>query len=141
MQERVDASLVARRSPAILAAIFAAVALLLAAVGTYGVLSYAVAQRRREIGVRMAIGAQPAQIHGQFLASGLKLTLAGTALGILGAWVTGHAMQAVLFGVPALHWGTVAATVAVMGSVAVVACLLPARRAAKVDPMVALREE
>jgi ABC-type antimicrobial peptide transport system permease subunit len=89
----------------------------------------------------MAIGAQPAQIHGQFLASGLKLTLAGTALGILGAWVTGHAMQAVLFGVPALHWGTVAATVAVMGSVAVVACLLPARRAAKVDPMVALREE
>jgi predicted permease len=141
MQERIDASLVARRSPAILAGIFAAVALLLAAVGTYGVLSYAVAQRRREIGVRMAIGAQPAQIQGQFLASGLGLTLAGTALGILGAWATGHAMQAVLFGVPALHWGTIVATVAVLGSVAVVACVLPARRAARVDPMVALREE
>jgi len=141
MQERIDLSLVARRSPAILAGIFAAVALLLAAVGTYGVLSYAVAQRRREIGVRMAVGAQPAQIRGQFLFSGLRLTVAGTVLGILGAWATGHAMQAVLFGVPALHWGAIAATVAILGSVAVVACVLPARRAARVDPMVALREE
>jgi predicted permease len=141
MQSRIDDSLVARRAPAMLAAIFAAVALLLAGIGTYGVLSYAVAQRRREIGVRMAIGAQAAQIRNQFLKAGLRLAVAGTLLGIAGAWIAGHAMQAILFGVPSIHPATLAAAIVVIGSVAVLACLVPASRASRVNPIDALREE
>jgi predicted permease len=139
METRVAESLVARRSPALLAGIFAAVALLLAAIGTYGVLSYAVAQRTREIGIRMALGAQRSQIGSQFLSIGLRLLAAGTILGLLGAWLTGRAMQSVLFGVPALPVAALLGAGAVMAAVSLIACLIPARRAAKVDPMVALR--
>jgi predicted permease len=134
-------SLIARRSPALLAGIFAGVALLLAAIGTYGVLSYAVAQRTREIGIRMALGAQRGQIGSQFLSLGLRLLLAGTILGLLGAWLAGRAMQSVLFGVPPLHLATLLGTAILLGAVSLIACLIPARRATKVDPMVALRAE
>ena len=134
-------SLVARRSPALLAGIFAGVALLLAAIGTYGVLSYAVAQRTREIGIRMALGAQRGQIGSQFLSLGLRLLAAGTILGLLGAWMAGRAMQSVLFDVPTLHIATLSGTALVMGVVSLVACLIPTHRATKVDPMVALRAE
>lgn len=141
MEARIADSLVLRRSPALLTGIFAGVALLLAAIGTYGVLSYAVAQRRREIGVRMALGAQPAQIRGHFLSLGLRLFVAGMILGVGGAWMAGRAMQAVLFNVPTVHLATIAGTAAVMGLVSLIACWLPARRASKVDPLVALRSE
>ncbi len=141
MDSRIAESLVARRSPALLAGIFAGVALLLAAIGTYGVLSYAVAQRRREIGVRMALGAQTHQIEMQFLSLGLRLLAAGTILGLIGAFFAGKAMQGILFDVAPLHFATLAATAAIMAAVSLVACFLPARRAAKVDPMVALRAE
>jgi len=141
MGARIDDSLIARRSPALLAAIFAAVALLLAAIGTYGVLSYAVAQRRREIGIRMALGAQTKQIGAQFLSLGLRLLAAGVFLGLIGAWVAGRAMQSVLFGVPTLHIAALFVTALVMGVVSLVACLIPARRATKVDPMIVLRAE
>ncbi len=141
MDTRIAESLIARRSPALLAGIFAGVALLLAAIGTYGVLSYAVAQRTREIGIRMALGAQRGQIGSQFLSLGLRLLAAGTVLGLLGAWVAGRAMQSVLFGVPALHLATLFGTALLLGAVSLIACLIPARRAAKVDPMVALRAE
>jgi len=141
MDARIADSLIARRSPALLAGIFAGVALLLAAIGTYGVLSYAVAQRRREIGIRMALGAQTRQIGAQFLSLGLRLLAAGTILGLLGAWMAGRAMQSVLFGVPTLPFAALFATALVMGIVSLVACLIPARRATKVDPMVALRAE
>jgi predicted permease len=141
MDTRIADSLIARRSPALLAAIFAGVALLLAAIGTYGVLSYAVAQRRREIGIRIALGAQTKQIRAQFLSLGLQLLLAGTFLGLLGAWVTGRAMQSVLFGVPPLHLTALLATALLMSAVSLVACLIPARRAARVDPMIALRAD
>ena len=87
MDTRIAESLIARRSPALLAGIFAGVALLLAAIGTYGVLSYAVAQRTREIGIRMALGAQRGQIGTQFLSLGLRLLVAGTILGLIGAWL------------------------------------------------------
>ena len=137
METRIEESLIARRSPALLAGIFAGVALLLAAIGTYGVLSYAVAQRTREIGIRMALGAQRGQIGSQFLSLGLRLLAAGTILGLLGAWVAGRAMQSVLFGVPTLHIATLFGTALVMAAVSLVACLIPARRATKVDPMVA----
>ena len=141
MEMRVDDSLIARRSPAMLTGIFAGVALLLAAIGTYGVLSYAVAQRRREIGIRMALGAQRKQIGAQFLSLGLRLLAAGTALGLIGAWTAGRAMQTVLFDVPALPVATLFGTALIMSVVSLVACLIPARRATKVDPMVALRAE
>ena len=141
MEARIDESLIARRSPALLAGIFAGVALLLAAIGTYGVLSYAVAQRRREIGIRMALGAQRRQIGTQFLSLGLRLLAAGTILGLIGAWLAGRAMQSVLFDVPTLPIATLLGTALVLGSVSLIACLIPARRATKVDPMVALRAE
>ena len=141
METRIAESLIARRSPALLAGIFAGVALLLAAIGTYGVLSYAVAQRRREIGIRMALGARREQIGTQFLSLGLRLLAAGTLLGLLGACLAGRAMQSVLFGVPALHLATFLGTALVMTVVSLLASFIPARRAASLDPMVALRAE
>ncbi len=141
METRIDESLVARRSPALLAGIFAGVALLLAAIGTYGVLSYAVAQRRREIGIRMALGAQKGQIGAQFLSLGGRLLAAGSVLGLLGAWLAGRAMQSVLFDVPALPIATLLGTALVMATVSLTACLIPARRATQVNPMEALRNE
>ncbi|HMH60189.1 MAG TPA: ADOP family duplicated permease, partial [Bradyrhizobium sp.] len=141
METHIADSLIARRSPALLAGIFAGVALLLAAIGTYGVLSYAVAQRNREIGIRMAVGAQRHQIAAQFLSLGLRLLIGGTALGFIGAWWAGRAMQSVLFGVPALPLAALGGTALVMTAVSLIACLIPARRASRVDPMVALRTE
>jgi predicted permease len=141
MQARIDESLIPRRSPTLLAGIFAAVALLLAAIGTYGVLAYAVAQRRREIGVRMALGALRAQIRGQFLRVGARLLIAGLALGSFGAWGVVQAMKSVLFEVGAMPTGVFAATAGVMIIVVLLACWLPASRASRVDPMAALRYE
>jgi predicted permease len=141
METRITDSLAARRSPALLAGLFSGIALLLTAIGTYGVLSYAVAQRRREIGLRMALGAQPGQIRSQFFYLSLRLLAGGTILGVIGAWLTGRAMQAVLFHVPALNPAILAGTGCVMGLVSLVACLLPSRRAARISPMEALAEE
>jgi len=141
MDTRIAESLISRRSPAMLAGIFAGVALLLAAIGTYGVLSYAVAQRRREIGIRMALGAQRRQIGMQFLSLGLRLLGAGTILGLIGAWWAGKAMQSVLFNVPTLPIATLLGTALVMTAVSLVACLIPARRATRVNPIEALRSE
>jgi predicted permease len=141
MDARVAESLVARRSPALVAGMFAGVALLLAAIGTYGVLSYAVAQRRREIGIRMALGAQREQIARQFLLVGVRLLALGTLVGLVGAVLAGRAMQSILFDVPPLHLASFLATAAVMALVSLGACLLPARRAASVDPIVALHAD
>jgi predicted permease len=141
METRIADTLMMRRSPVLLAGVFSGMALLLAAIGTYGVLSFAVAQRRREIGVRIALGALPGQIARQFLSLGLRLLLAGTILGGVGAWVAGRAMQSILFNVPSLHIATFAGTALILGVVSSAACLLPALRAAKVDPVVALRCE
>ena len=141
MDTRITESLVARRSPALLAAIFSGLAVLLTAIGTYGVLSYAVSQRRREIGLRIALGARPDQVRRQFLSAALRLLAAGTVLGLAGAWATGHALQTLLFRVPAVHVATLAITIAVMTTVSLTACLLPARRAARISPMEALAEE
>ncbi len=141
MQARIDASLVQRRSPALLTAIFASVALLLTAIGTYGVVAYVVAQRRREIGVRMALGALPQQVLTQHLSIGVKLLLAGLVLGVLGSWAVGRVMENFLFGVGAIHAGVLTTTAGVMILVVLLACFIPARRASKVDPMKALRYE
>jgi len=141
MDTRISGSLATRRSPALVAALFSAIALLLTAIGTYGVLSYSVAQRRREIGVRMALGAQPEQIRRQFLSLALRLVAYGSVLGLTGAWLSGQAMQSVLFHVPALYWPTLAGTASLLGAVSLAACLLPAHRAARISPMETLGEQ
>ncbi|HWA86794.1 MAG TPA: ABC transporter permease [Opitutus sp.] len=141
MQTLVDDSLVSRRSPAVLAGAVAGGALLLAAVGPYGVLAYAVSQRRREIGVRMALGALPGDVLKQFLGLGAKLLLVGIALGAIGAWGAGRAMQGVLFGVGSVDPLVLAVTAVTIIIVVLLATFVPSRRATKVDPMVALRTE
>jgi predicted permease len=141
MDTRITESLAARRSPALLSGLFSGIALLLTAIGTYGVLSYAVAQRRREIGVRMALGAQPRQIRIQFLSLSLRLLTAGTLLGLIGAWQAGRALGAVLFHVEPLNLPILASAACGMGIVCFAACLLPSQRAARVTPMEALAEQ
>ena len=141
METRIDDSLMTRRSPALLTGAFAAVALLLAGIGTYGVLSFAVSQRHREIGIRMALGALPQQVVAAFLGVGAKLLMIGVALGIVGAWLAGRAMESVLFGVDSFQANVLSAAFSVMMLVVLLACYIPARRAARVDPMVALHCE
>ena len=141
MDTRIADSLVARRSPALLAGLFSGIALLLTSIGTYGVLSYAVAQRRREIGVRIALGAQPGQIRIQFLSLSLRLLSAGTVLGLIGAWQAGRAMRTLLFQVPPLNVAVLAAAACVTVAVCLAAGLVPSQRAAQVSPMEALAEE
>lgn len=141
METRVTDSLVARRSPALLAGLFSAIALVLTAIGTYGVLSYAVAQRRREIGLRMALGARPEQVRRQFVGLALRLLAGGTVFGLLGAWLTNHAIQTVLFQVPAIHIPTLVASAVVLATVSMAACLLPSHRAARISPLEAMSNE
>jgi hypothetical protein len=141
LQARLADSLAGRRSPALLAALFSVIAVLLTAIGTYGVLSYAVAQRRREIGLRMALGARPEQVRRQFLAIAMRLLAAGTTLGLLGAWLASRTIEAVLFQVPALDVATLAATAAVLGLVSIAAGLAPSLRAARISPLEAMTGE
>ncbi len=140
MRQRLSDSLLLRRSPALLSAVFAGFALLLTAIGTYGVVSYAVAQRRREIGLRMALGARREQVRRQFVGTALRLGALGTALGVVGAAAAGRALQAILYQVPVLPVATLAGTAGVMLAVSLAACLIPSSRAARMAPTVALSE-
>src|SRR5579863_8227211 len=139
METRIADSLMARRSPALLAGIFSAIALLLTAIGTYGVLSYAVTERRREIGVRMALGARPDQIRNQFLSLALRFLAAGTTLGMLGGLLAGRAMRAVLFHVPPIDPAILASAACIIAAVSLAACLVPSHRAARISPMEVLQ--
>jgi hypothetical protein len=141
METRIANSLVARRSPALMADLFSGIALLLTAIGTYGVLSYAVAQRRREIGIRIALGAQQGQIRRQFFSLSLRLLGGGMLMGLIGAWQAGRAMRTVLFHVPPLNLSILAGAACVTGVVCFAACLLPSQRAARISPMETLTEE
>jgi putative ABC transport system permease protein len=120
---------------------FAGVAMLLAAIGIYGVISYAVAQRTHEIGIRAALGAGEGSLLRLILRGGMALTAAGLAIGFAGALAITKLMGNLLFGVGVRDPVTLAAVAAGLALVALLACYLPARRAAKVDPMVALRYE
>lgn len=141
MDARLGDSLIAQRSPALLAAIFSLIALLLTAIGTYGVLSYAVALRRGEIGVRMALGALPRQIQMQFLAIALRLLAIGTVLGVIGAWWAGRAMRGLLYHVPPIHLPVLIGTGVAMALVSFVACLVPSQRAARISPIEGLARQ
>jgi predicted permease len=129
-----------RQSTALMTA-FALLALVLASLGLYGVLSYSVAERTGEIGVRMALGAAPSNIVHTFVSRGLTLTLVGLAGGSLLAGIVLPAMTPLLYGLHPNYVPVASETVAVLLTVAMVACLLPARRASRIDPMIALRKE
>jgi len=120
---------------------FAAVALLLAALGIYGVIAFFVEQRTHEIGLRMALGAGRIAVLKLVVSEGMVLALAGLVLGLIGAWLVGRAMQSMLYGVTAFDYGVFASVGAVLLSSALLASYVPAHRAATVDPMLALRQD
>jgi predicted permease len=140
MTQLVDQSLVSRRTPMLLAALFGGIALFLAAIGIYGVLAYQVAQRRKEIGIRLALGSDGRRIFGLIVSEGLWLLGAGVAVGLAGAFAIRKAMATQLYGVNAMDPLVLAAVAAVLGIVAFAACAVPARRAARIDPLVALTD-
>jgi predicted permease len=139
LERQLGSYLAQRRFQTSLLTGFALVALLMAAVGIYGLIQYSIAARTREIGVRMAIGARPADIFRMMIGEGLTLSLAGLGLGLIGAWWLGRAVSGLLFGVGAGDPLTFAAVALLLTAVALAACYIPARRAARVDPTVALR--
>ncbi|HWC19363.1 MAG TPA: FtsX-like permease family protein, partial [Terriglobales bacterium] len=141
LEETVAHSIGQQRFSMILLAAFAGIALLLASVGIYGVLSYLVGQRTQEIGVRMALGAQRGDVLRLILSDGARLAALGIAIGLVAALALTRLMQSMLFGVKPTDPITFACVALILGSIALLACYMPARRAMKVDPMVALRYE
>jgi ABC-type antimicrobial peptide transport system permease subunit len=141
MDELVARSTVQRRFVMLLLAGFAAAAMLLAGLGIYGTISQVVAQRTPEIGVRMALGASPAEVLRMVLGQGARLMAIGGAVGLTGAVALGWLMRAMLFEVAPLDPAAFAAAALTLSAFALAACYLPARRASRVDPMEALRTE
>lgn len=137
----VDRSVAQQWLTTVVLGVFALVALTLACIGVYGVVSYGVARRTRKFGIRLALGAQPSAQLRSILSHGVRLAAAGVALGILGALAMRRAIQGLLFETAATDPRVFAAVAAVLLVVALLACYLPARRAAKVDPITALRHE
>jgi len=130
-----------RRFPAMLIGVFATLALLLAGIGTYGVISYFVVKRTREIGVRMALGAQPRQIMAQIAGHGMRIAAAGIAAGLAASLLLTRSLQSLLFQVAPFDPATFGCAAALLASVAFAACYIPARRASRVDPLASLRSE
>jgi ABC-type antimicrobial peptide transport system permease subunit len=141
MDDIIDLTILDRHQLMILLSAFATLALLLASVGLYGVLAYAVTQRSREIGLRMALGATYANVTALVVRHGLTLTGLGLTIGVGASFVAGRFLKTALYGVSTTDPATLAAVGAVLTVVALVACFIPARRASRVDPIAVLREE
>jgi ABC-type antimicrobial peptide transport system permease subunit len=141
LSERMHKDSAETRSYGLLLALFAALALVLAAVGIYGVMSYWVTQRTREMGIRLSFGAKPSDLHRLVIGEGIRLALAGIAAGALGSVLLTRAMASLLYGVKPFDPVLFAVLAAGLTVVVILACYIPARRATKVDPMVALRYE
>jgi ABC-type antimicrobial peptide transport system permease subunit len=141
MEQVLAQSIAPRRFSMMLLTVFSVVALALASLGIYGLMSYVVAQSTREIGVRMALGAEVSDVLKLVLGQGMKLALVGVALGLVASLVLTRMMKTLLFGVSATDPLTFAAIALLLTGVALLACWLPARRATNVDPMIALRVE
>jgi predicted permease len=141
LSAQVEATLVRERMMATLAGAFGALALLLTCVGLYGLLACSVAERTREIGIRMALGAQGTRLVAMVLASGAKLLLVGVALGLPAAWLATRAVRSMLFGLAPTDPGVIAGAMTLLVAAAQLAAYLPARRASRVDPLIALRHE
>jgi putative ABC transport system permease protein len=141
VSEVVSASIADRRFNLVLLAAFAGTALLLAVMGIYGVTAYSVAQRTQEIGVRMALGAQPGNIFRMIMLEGLVLAGVGVGFGLAGAFALTRLIRSMLYGVPPHDPVTFGAAAAFLAGLALAACFFPARRATRVDPMIALRDE
>jgi ABC-type antimicrobial peptide transport system permease subunit len=141
MNEIISSSLAAQKQISLLLGFFAMAALLLGAVGTYGVISYSVSQRTNEMGIRMALGAQQRDILRMVVTSGAKLVAIGIGGGLVLSALLTRFLASFLYGVKATDPVTFGGVAALLFAVALVACLVPARRATKVDPMIALRYE
>ncbi|HVR29082.1 MAG TPA: FtsX-like permease family protein, partial [Thermoanaerobaculia bacterium] len=141
MEDVVRGSIARPRFLALLLSIFAGAALFLAAIGIYGVLSYSVAERGQELGIRMALGADPGRILRLVLSQGMLLSLTGVGLGVAGSLALARLLESLFFGVAPTDPATYAGVVALLSTVALAACLLPAARAARVDPLTVLRCE
>jgi putative ABC transport system permease protein len=141
MEERVLESLGPRRVVAGLLSLFGALALTLAALGLYGVISYAVAQRTQEIGIRMALGAERSAVLGMVLNQGVRLAVAGVVIGLIGAYAAARLISTQLYQVQPFDPVTFGVVALILGAVALGACYIPALRATRVDPVIALRYE
>jgi predicted permease len=141
MSERVSASLAPRRFSMLLLSLFAGLALALGTIGTYGLMAYQVSQGRRELGIRLALGASPSRVLGFVLREGMSVALAGAAFGVVVALVLARVLASLLFGISAFDPLTFASVPLVLLLAALLACYLPARRAARVDPAATLRSE
>jgi ABC-type antimicrobial peptide transport system permease subunit len=141
MHERVSRSIVTQRLSGSLIGVFALMALVLATVGVYGLIAYSVAERRHEIGIRLALGAQGQDVRRLVVGQGVRLTLTGVAIGLVGAVLIGRGMRSMLYGITAVHVPTLVAVSAILLCVAVLASWIPARRAARTDLLGALRGE